>query len=197
MAILANTLELYRKHLFENPQKEIPKDEFERLVRIRKAFTHWCEFPMQSDVQIRDFLMKEGGIKQSMAYYDLEMLKVLLGNIKNAGKEWHRYRLIQMIEKGYEMAVKAEDAKAIALLADKYGKYTQLDVPDHENLPWEDIIPQPFEPTSDPTALGITPDPDIDKKISDMKSKYLGEIDESITDVDYVEIMKNDNEKES
>lgn len=181
-------LEICRKNLFENPGKPLPERTQERLIRIRKAYTHWSEFPMKSEVQIRDFLVSEG-IQRSMAYYDLEIIKVLLGNVKNAGKEWHRYRLISMVEEAYEIAQEKKDAKAMALIIDKYGKYTQLNIPDHEQIPYDQIVNQPFEPTSDPTSLGLLPDPDIDAKTKKMKEKYAEEIDANVQDVEFVEII--------
>lgn len=184
-------LEICRKHLFENPSNKLPERTMERLVRIRKAYTHWCEFPMKSEVEIRDFLVSEG-INRSMAYYDLEIIKVLLGNVKNAGKEWHRYRLIAMVEESYAMARDKLDVKAMALLIDKYGKYTQQHIPDHEQLPFDQVRNQPFEPTTDPTSLGILPDPEIDSKMKKMKENYAEDIDNNIQDVEFVEIMKDE-----
>lgn len=193
---MTNSLEMYRKFLFENPTKEkIPAQYKERLFRIRKAFSHWCEFPMKSEVEIRDFLVSDG-INRSQAYNDLIIIKALLGNVKNAGKEWHRYRLITMLEEAYHLAIEKQDPKAIAIIADKLGKYTQLHIPDHEQIPWEEIKPQPFEPTSDPSSLGINPDPDIDNKIKKMKEKYMDDIDNNVQDVDFIEIMENDSGKE-
>lgn len=183
-------LEICRQNLFENPSKALPERAMERLVRIRKAYTHWCEFPMKSEVEIRDFLVSEG-IQRSMAYYDLDIIKILLGNVKNAGKEWHRYRLIAMVEESYEMARDKLDVKGMALLIDKYGKYTQQHIPDHEQIPYAQITNQPFEPTSDPTPLGILPDPEIDTKTQKMKEKYAEDIDDNIQDVEFVEIMSD------
>ena len=106
-----DTLEVYRKYLFDNPDKPLPTSTQKRLIRIRVGFTHWCEFPMKSDTQIRDFLISMD-ISKSMAYYDIEIIKILLGNVKNAGKEWHRYRLIAMVEETFELAKEKKDAKA-------------------------------------------------------------------------------------
>jgi hypothetical protein len=184
----ADTLELYRKHLFENPKKPLPQRTMERLLRIRAAFTHWIEFPMKSDREIRDFIISQGEVNKSMAYNDLDLTKMLMGNVKNASKEWHRYRVIAMLEEAYNMAKNNEEAVAIAVIADKYGKYTQLHIPDKDQIPYEDIIPQPFEPTLDPSSLGLESDPDIDKKMKKMKEKYAEEIDRNVQDVEYIEI---------
>jgi len=188
-------LEICRQNLFENPTEKLPESTHNRLIRIRAAYTHWNEFPMKSELEIKDFLLSFG-VKKSMAYYDLEIIKVLLGSVKNAGKEWHRYRVISMIEEAYQLAKEKQDPKAMGLIIDKYGKYTQLNIPDHEQIPYEDIVPQPFEPTSDPSVVGIKPVPDIRERIKKLKEKYYQDIDENIREVDYVEIMPDEKEEQ-
>jgi len=191
MATKTETLELFRQYLFENSNNQIPGQSVERLTRIRAAFTHWCEFPMKTEKEIVDFIISQG-ISKSMAYYDLELIKVLLGNVKNASKEWHRYRLIVMAEESYKTAKDKKDAKAMAMVMDKYGKYTQLHIPDHQAIPYDEIVNQPFEPTEDPSPLGLKPDPDIETKIRKMKEKYADEIDKNIEDVEFTEILGHD-----
>jgi hypothetical protein len=81
----------------------------------------------------------------------------------------------------------------MAAVADKMGKYNQLDKPDAEPLPFDEIVPQIFEPTDDPSVLGIKKDPDIRKKKQKMLEKYSAEIEiidvpfEDITDESEVE----------
>ena len=72
----------------------------------------------------------------------------------------------------------------MVMAADKYGKYNQLDKEDAERLPWEEMIVQRFEITSDPTVIGIKPQPNIKEKIQKMKDKYFGEIQT----VDFIEM---------
>ena len=70
------------------------------------------------------------------------------------------------------------------MAADKYAKYNQLDKEDALEYPWEDIIPQNYEPSSDPTLLGIKPIANIQEKIAALKKKYNADIE----DVDFDEI---------
>ena len=86
-----------------------------------------------------------------IAYQDIQILKILLGDIKNAGKEWHRHRVISMVMEAFEMAKLTQDPKAMIMAADKLGKYTRLDKEDAVTMPWDEIIPLPVEPTNDPT----------------------------------------------
>ncbi len=48
--------------------------------------------------------------------------------------------------------------------------YNQLDKPDANELPFDEIAVQPFEPIHDPTILGLKKDPDIREKKRRMKA---------------------------
>jgi hypothetical protein len=121
-------------------------------------------------------------------------VEILLGNIKNPEKAWMRYRVNSMLETAFKKAEDLKDPKAMAFVADKLGKYNQLDKPDAEPIPFDEIIPQPFEPTDDPTPLGLKKDPNIREKKKKMLEKYLHEIE--IVDVPYEEIIKDDNDQQ-
>lgn len=71
----------------------------------------------------------------------------------------------------------------MAAAADKYAKYNQLDREDAFRIPWDEIVPQRFEPSSDPEVIGIRPVPGIQDKIRALKEKYLKDI-EDIEDED-------------
>jgi hypothetical protein len=55
-----------------------------------------------------------------------------------------------------------------------------------EQLPFDEIIPPTFEPTTDPTAIGLKPLPNLRRRIEELKQKYIGEID--IQEVNYEEL---------
>ena len=187
------TLEICRQHLYHD-EDLIPVAYQERVKRIRVGYTFWYEFPTKKESDVRDHLMNEFGEVKSTAYEDISIIKILLGDIKNPGKEWVRYRINRMLEDAFAMAEKRKDAKGMAIAADKMGKYNMLDKPDAEPLPFDEIVPQPFEPTDDPTPLGLKKDPKIREKKNRMLEKYHAEIE--ITDVSYEEIIKPDDEEE-
>ena len=188
-----NTLEICRKHLYDS-EGNIPVTYQDRIKRLRVGYTFWYEFPTKREPDVRDLLMNEFGIVKSTAYEDIQIIKVLLGDIKNPGKEWIRYRVNTMLEEAYTIAEKKKDAAGMALAADKLGKYNMLDKPDAEPLPFDEIVPQPFEPTDDPTPLGLKKDPNIREKKNKMLEKYHAEIE--IVDVPYEEMIKNDSDEE-
>lgn len=192
----AGTLEICRKYLFANPEDGLPDQVRDRVIRIRQAYTHWYEFPMLSETEIRDFIMRNGAVESSQAYQDIQVLKILLGDIKNAGKEWHRHRVISMVMEAFDLAKELHDPKAMIMAADKLGKYTRLDKEDAVSMPWDEIIPLPVEPTNDPRVLGLKPIPDIKGKIQKMLEKYGAEIDEAVVEVEPPEINQEDNADE-
>ena len=190
------TLEICRKYLYEDIDN-VPEAYRERVLRVRAGFTFWYEFPTKTRTQVRDHIVSEFGVVNKTAYEDIQTIEILLGNIKNPAKAWMRYRVNSMLEEAYEKAKLAQkpEAAAIAMaaVADKMGKYNQLDKPDAEPLPFDEIVPQIFEPTDDPSVLGIKRDPDIRKKKQKMLEKYSSEIEiidvpfEDITDENEVE----------
>lgn len=188
-----STLEICRNNLYKNID-DIPAAYQDRVKRIRVGYTYWYEFPTKTEPDIRDHLMNEFGIVKSTAYEDIQIIKVLLGDIKNPNKDWIRFQVNAMLDAAYKLAETQKDPKGMALAADKKGKYNMLDKPDAEPLPFDEIVPQPFEPTDDPTPLGIKKDPNIREKKNKMLEKYHAEIE--IVDVPYEEMIKDDSEEE-
>jgi len=190
-----STLEICRQHLYSDID-QIPAAYRERITRLRVAYTYWYEFPTKTETDIRDHLMNEFEVVKSTAYEDIQVIKVLLGDIKNPSKEWIRFQVNAMLDAAYKLAKKQKDPKAMTMAADKKGKYNMIDQADAQQLPFEEIVPQQFEPTDDPTVLGLKKDPDIREKKRKMLEKYNSEIE--IIDVPYEEMISDatDTEKE-
>ena len=178
-------IDLARKYLYEDADK-IPEYYREHIKRLRLGFTTWYEFPSKSRKEIKDIIVAEFGVSVQKAYEDVSLIEQLLGNIKNPTKAWVRYRVNSMLEAAYEYAARKEDPKAMAIVADKMGKYNMLDKDDPERIPFDQIVPQPFEPTEDPSVLGITRDPNFREKKRKLLEKYSQEID--IEDVPFTNI---------
>jgi hypothetical protein len=180
-----NTLEICRIHLFDDTdtlnKKNIPPTVQQRILRIRAAYTLWNDFPQKKDAEIRDHIIRISGISRTEAYEDIHILKSLLGNMAASSKDFHRFRFNAMIQEAFRMAELKKDTRSMVAAADKYARYNQLHKDDELRIPWEEIIIQPFEPTSDPQNIGIKPVPNIRQKIDQMKKKYIREIAEDIT----------------
>jgi hypothetical protein len=178
--------------LFDPLPADASEHERAMILRYRDAYTHWLDNPLKSDVDIRDYLINNHKIEKSQAYRDLTNIKLLLGNVRNAGKEWHRHRVNVLLEKAAAAAIEGRTAEATALskVATAFIKNNKLDVEDGEQLPFDEIIPPAFEPTTDPAAIGLKPLPNLRQRIEDLKQKYIGEID--LVDVSYEELKEND-----
>lgn len=169
--------EKMQMHLFDDDHDLPARLMFtEQELQIRKrymnVFSYWCEKPTLSDKKIVQYLITEFGLRKSQAYMDLYNIKVLLGNVRNAAKEWQRYKLIAMLDKAYEIAERKNNAAAMIMAADKLGKYTNLDKEDVVRIPYDEIVPQTFEPTGDVSVLGMDPIPNLRQRQRQLREKY-------------------------
>ena len=178
--------------------------EQEQVIRYRFAFTQCLENPSITDRSLVEMLMSQFSISQSQAYRDITNIKVILPNVKAAGKEWIRYIITEELKADIQKCKdKLEEypddsnwMKNKIMAIDKLAKYNKLDQDDGEQLPWDDIIPIPIDPTSDPMVLGVTPLENAEEEIKKLYEKYKGDIE--IEDVDYLDIsdINNDGNKE-
>jgi hypothetical protein len=183
-----NIIDKMNTLLFDPLPASVSASERAMILRYRDAYTHWLDNPLKSDVDIRDYLINNHKIEKTQAYRDLLHIKLLLGNVRNAGKEWHRHRVNVLLEKAANAAIEGRTAEATALskVATAFIKNNQLDIEDGQQFPFDEIIPPAFEPTSDPSAIGLKPLPNLRQRIADMKNKFMGEID--IQEITYEEM---------
>ncbi len=173
-------LEKFHNVLFVDfDETQLTLDEKEMLKRYRAIFTLTLENPSMTDTKLRDYLMEQFGVNMATAYRDLGNVRILLGNVQNAGKEWIRYIVNETLKKAIEDAksMGKNGIKLMIMAADKLGKYNRLDKEDATELPWDEIIPQQIEPTTDPTVLGIKPLKNKEEEIRRMYEKYREEIE--------------------
>src|SRR5665647_853142 len=83
-------------------QQHLTLVEREQLKRYRAAYAQSLENPSITDTKLRDYLMNEYGISQTQAYYDIANIRILLGNVRNAGKEWVRYLVNETLKEAIE-----------------------------------------------------------------------------------------------
>ena len=171
-------------------QQHLTLVEREQLKRYRAAYAQSLENPSITDTKLRDYLMNEYGISQTQAYYDIANIRILLGNVRNAGKEWVRYLVNETLKEAIEACKKSKSWKSVILATAVLGKFNKLDKDDAMEYPWEDILPIPIEPTNDVTVLKVKPLANKEEEIRKMYEKYKGEID--IEDIGYEEV---DNER--
>jgi hypothetical protein len=189
------TYDICVQHLYDDADKlvHLAPQVRDRLLRIRSAYTLMNEYPSKADREIIQHIMNMSGVERSAAYEDLRIIKDLLGSINRQSKDWHRFKFNNMIQKAYNMAELKNDPDSMVKAADKYGKYNQIDKEDAERTPYEDIVVQTYEPTDDPSVIGIKRRPNIREEIAAMKKKYMDDIqDVTYEDIDIRELEKYD-----
>jgi len=189
------TIDVCEKYLFadisEMSADGLPEVIQQRLLRLRDMYNFWLQFPRKKDLEIVAELELRYKVSKSTAYEDIRIIKRLLGDLAKTTKDYHRYKFCQMIDETYEMAKRIKDARAMGAAANYYGKYTQLDKEDILDKGYDKIVVQPFEPTDDPSVLGIKAIPNIREKI---KSKIQQYWSEDIEDVEFEEVEFNEDE---
>ena len=189
------TIDVCQKYLFadldEMSADGLPEVIQQRLLRLRDMYNFWLQFPRKKDLEIVAELELRYKVSKSTAYEDIRIIKRLLGDLAKTTKDYHRYKFCQMIDETYEMAKRIKDARAMGAAANYYGKYTQLDKEDILDKGYDKIVVHPFEPTDDPSVLGIKAIPNIREKI---KSKIQQYWSEDIEDVEFEEVEFNEDE---
>lgn len=187
-----SNLDKFRDVLFSDisEDKSLLPVERDQLKRYRAAFHLSLENPSMPDTKLRDFLMNEFAISESQAYRDIANIRILLGNVKNTGKEWIRYIVNETLKQAIDKAKSGKrwNLKELINAADKLGKYNRLDKEDALEIPWDEILPQDVEPTTDPTVLSgkVKPLKNKEEEIRKMYEKYKGDIDLDFTDYEIV-----------
>ncbi|HNX87698.1 MAG TPA: hypothetical protein PKH58_01335 [Paludibacteraceae bacterium] len=170
------------------------QDEKDQLRRYRFAFTRLLDNPSMSDVTLRDELMSQFGIKQTQAYADISNLKIILPNIRNAGKEWIRYVVNEELKDAIAQCKSygGDKLKELILAIDKLAKYNKLDQNEGEEIDWDQIYPQPIEPTGDISVLGEIPMENKRETIEKLITKFRNEIE--IEDIECEDVSNGEQE---
>lgn len=190
-------LEKINKYFFDN-DSDLPahfnKDEQDMILRYRDTYVHWLAQPQKNDRDLVEYIMDHHGVSEATAYRDLARIKLLLGNVKSASKEFHRHTANHMIREGYKLAVDAKTGMAVkqAMAMIRAGealvKVNKLDKDEAENIPWEDIIPLNLEPSTDVSVIGRKPIPNLLEVQMKLRKKYG-----LIEDVDFTEVNNDEN----
>lgn len=146
-----------------------------KLMRVREEYQWLLANPDAKDRQFVEEFIGRTKCSEACIYSDLAIIKQLLPALSSSSRDYHRWKANQMLMETYQMAKKRKDTKTMERAASSYAKYNRVDLEDEQVMPYDEIVVQPFTPTSDPSVLGIKPIPDIDKKIKSMIEKYRRE----------------------
>ena len=149
------TVQKIEKLLFEEVDpgnimtKDLTDEQKQMLLQYRCAFTYWLEHPILSDKKVVEHLRSHfPELTEWNARYAISSVKKMLGSVNNASKEWQRFTVIEMAKKIWATAEAQEDVKGMAMAANLLGKYTKLDKNEQDEIPYDQIIPPSFEPSS-------------------------------------------------
>lgn len=187
---IPKTIDACREHLFTDKAEMIrcgvPDILQDRILRIRNVYTQWVSDCYLQDKDVVSHLMHEYNVSQSTAYEDIRLVKQLLGDVNEAKKSFHRWKFNAAIGELISNCRKEGDYKNLNKALATYAKYNQLEQPDEKEIPYEDIVVQPFDVVDDPTILGVDRVPNLDAKIKALNERYAGDIEDvDFEDVDY------------
>ncbi len=154
-----------------NQPGDLPVSFTESQLAVKRiyedVFAKWLDNPELQDKEMVSFMMKQYNISRTQAYENIATIKSVLGNVRNASKEWYRYTVISMLKEAYALAKDNNRYKEMVMAADKIGKYTKLDKDEIDEIPWDQIIPPSWEPSADPSLLNL----EMPSKILELKKK--------------------------
>ena len=184
------TIERTQRFLFASEEEmneaNLSVNQQTRLLRLRDMYLYWLRHPSYSDKAIVSQLVMQYQISLSMAYEDVRLLKICLGNLGQVTRQWCQYVFMQRCEEGFAMARASGDANAFAKVLSALGKFTRLDHDEDIGPDYSQIIPQQFELTSDPTEAGFQRIPNVNEKIRVLFARYKKEIE----DAEYVQVIE-------
>lgn len=172
-----------------------------RIVRLRDIYNYMLRYPLKKDREYIDYIQASytdadgKPLSKRKAYEDIEILHAVIGNLQQCSKEWHRWRFNNMIMEGYAIALRKEDAAAIAKLAQQYGKYNKLDKEDDHDRGYDEIPRIVF--TFDVSKMGFQPISNLLRVIEELEAHFShSSYNRVVEDADVVELTDAVTEKE-
>ena len=189
--IIADNLMLPEDELRANG---IEEQKIRRIIRLRDVYNYMLRYPLKKEREYIDYIQAyykdEDGkpIAKRTAYQDIELLHTIVGNLQQCTKEWHRWRFNNMIMEGYAIALRRNDAAAIAKLAAQYGKYNKLDKDDEHDRGYGQLPKIVF--TFNVEMMGFKRIPNAYAVMDKLIAQYSGSSLENIVeDADALEIF--------
>lgn len=182
-------IDLTQRFLFsteeEMTEAKIPKNQQERILRLRDMYMYWLRHPQHGDRAIVNRILLQYKVKPKVAYDDLHLLKICLGNINQVTRQWCQYVFLQRCEEGFAMARAKNDSKAFGNILSTFARFTRLDKDEQTVLEYDQIVPQQFEITTDPAVAGFERIPNIEQKVQKLFERYKREAEQA----DAVELL--------
>lgn len=169
-------LDVYQGYLAEDEDGlqnlGLSPDTIERVIRFRALYTYWCRFPSKSVKEMVEWDMQYYKVKESQAYDDMHCIKIIMGNLQESSKKFHRWRLNQMIEEDRLAAKRAGDYRAVASMQKNYIKNNLTDKEDTPDLAFDKIVPPVPELSTDPSTVTGKKMPKLRLEIARLNKKF-------------------------
>lgn len=188
-----NIVDIAKADLY-SPREELLEryavGQVEHLIRLRDMVSWSLANPDAKDRQFVEEIRQRYHISHVKAYADLKIVKVLLPNLSETSREFHRWKFNEMIMETYQMAKKRKDTRTMEKAAASYAKFNRIDIEDEQAVPYHMIVVQPFFPTTDPRVVGINPVPNIEERIRKL-TKELSVTNPDTLNIEYEEADLN------
>ena len=188
-----NIVDIAKADLY-SPREELLEryavGQVEHLIRLRDMVSWSLANPEAKDRQFVEEIRQRYHISHVKAYADLKIVKVLLPNLSETSREFHRWKFNEMIMETYQMAKKRKDTRTMEKAAASYAKFNRIDIEDEQAVPYHMIVVQPFFPTTDPRVVGINPVPNIEERIRKL-TKELSVTNPDTLNIEYEEADLN------
>lgn len=180
-----DSLDLVVRAMFDSSVVLTEKDQ-QMMVRLRDVYTFWLSKPTLTDSNIRDYLMVNFGLSRSQAYNDIAHIKMVLGNVPVANKEFFRYKANHILDEAHNAAMAGNEKKAKALtkIAEAIAYNNRTNEDDGEKMPFDEIVPKDLSFTIDPTVAGVKVIPGMREKAIKLYEKYAEDIELDVTSYD-------------
>lgn len=189
-------IELAQREMFtpaEELQERYDAVRVNHLLRLRDMYNWMLSNPSERDRKFIDVFIGRYGISETAAYSDLALIKQLIPALAPASREFYRKQVSEMLLDTYNMAKSRKDVKAMAMAAKELGRVNRVDMEDEKVLPYDDIVIQPFTPSSDPTIIGLKVIPNLEE----VKARLRKQMAIDNPDIEDIEYEPADLEEES
>ncbi len=174
-------------------RKKYPALVADKVIRCRAMHQWMLANPASKDALFIAEDVARHGVSRPTAYSDLAIIKALLPLIGKSSRDFDRWRFNEMILKTFEMAEKRKDARTMERASATFAKMLGVDRQDQMEFPVDELIPQPFVATDDPSVLGITPVKNLRERQRALLEKYRKETSD-IEDISFEEIDLREDE---
>lgn len=166
--------------------RRYPEDTVRKVLRVRDMYLTMLKTPSMTDSTLIKTFTARYKVSRPTAYSDLAVVKGLLPMLGKEARDFHKWRASEMLLETYRIASAKMDVRTMERVSATYAKVHDVSRPEEEKIPIDQVVPQPWIPTDDPSVLGLPPLPNREEKIK----KLLEELrvkDPDIMDISYEE----------